>query len=900
MAPNVTLHFFAPNDLNGAPLATLTDESPYFKGLKLKMERDGLGGAELVLQRGIDLTAIDADAFNAEVFVRMLLHAYSDTAYYPWGFFFSKRQLTVIHRDEDGGEEFRLGGPGPKQYLSRGVLGIGTPTTGWNLDLANGDWRWGDSATVGQILGQIIGQDASEDDPALPDLTRNFNASTDSAGVAWADTDLSGAANQYRIPIGTSLLQSLWDLDDLVELTSWIELGTDGAPEFQLNVIQGLGEDVTGSAFGAGVCLLREGDNIADDALTADGISLKKASHVIVQGSDGAWAEAVRPSFTPGDYVKRVKIEYSRSNSAIWLEKAGIRWLQRQDYGEKELSVEILPGADDASGLYFPAPDRVLWLSNLISLDSSADGSTHGHLDYQPSEDQLVTGFELELGPAGDTADATAKARSWDVTVKLNIERPGNVEGTPSQGTTTNGGGGGGGGGNHPLLCRLGTEDIAPVDESTTLLKFYDANDGGDSIGWTGILANQGGGAEGSSFHYFKSTAPEQWQNLLAATAGVHYRITGYKGDDSTGERLKFGFFTSGVGSPGNYGANGISQHTLADGGGPGWNLFVVDLIAPAGTNAMGLGRDGGGVNFDRVRIYTVDTEAEPGIEGDPGDCPEDVALECDPGTGSKAARCDHVHAHGNLSDDELHHHNASDIEGGTAFPSLLTSTKASADTPDDDFPGTGLDGKWTAADGTASTITLLKATGAGIYQVGLIDSWLHMLLGTANGDSVDLRQDYTLPDGACLVAALFIGPDNAGASGGIANNEFQVGIGVNSTDSAHDAGTFFYCAFDAQASANVRVLSFDGTTVFGQAPDSPAYSRALFVRIDRVGLVYHAFWAPLTMGYPAWEYLGSKTLGAAANNIWLFGQCGATAANRINVGVPWFRQGTALAVKPW
>ena len=44
------------------------------------------------------------------------------------------------------------------------------------------------------------------------------------------------------------------------------------------------------------------------------------------------------------------------------------------------------------------------------------------------------------------------------------------------------------------------------------------------------------------------------------------------------------------------------------------------------------------------------------------------------------------------------------------------------------------------------------------------------------------------------------------------------------------------------------------GTTVLGQTADNAMVPRALFMRIDRVGLVYHGFWAPMTMGYPAWE----------------------------------------------
>ena len=443
MAPNVTLHFFPANDLNGSILHEITDEDEYFRGLELKIERDGIGGAELTLARKVGFAGFGSGTFNPEVFVRILVHAYSDTEYYPWGFFLNKREQTVIHVDEDGGEVFRFGGAGPKQYLDRAVLGIGTPSTGWNLDLVNGVWRWTDNATVGRILTRIINQDSTEDDPALPDLTYTFTDPSDSDSVAWADDDLSGSEdNLYEIPIGTSLLTALFDLDDLVELTSWVELGTVASPKFELNVIQGLGEDRTGSSFGAGTVLLKEGVNIADSSLEIVGNSLKKATHVIVEGKNGKWALAEKPGFSSGEYVKYAKIEYMRSGSVYWLEKAGIRWLKRQDYGEKELAVGIVPGASDGTGYYFPAPDRDLWLNNLISVDTSADGMTHTPLDIQPSEDQLVTGFLLSLREAGDTATADKKAKSWDVKVQLNRERPGNVNKTPNQSSASSGNGG--------------------------------------------------------------------------------------------------------------------------------------------------------------------------------------------------------------------------------------------------------------------------------------------------------------------------------------------------------------------------------------------------------------------------------------------------------------------------
>lgn len=486
MAPNVTLHFFANNDLNGSPVEVLTDEDPRFLGLGLKMDRDSLGGAVLRLQRA---KAGDFTEIAAETFVRLIVHAYSDTVYYPWAFFLNKRDLTVIHRDEDGGEEIVFGGAGPKMYLTRHALGIvdHLGDGGWHLNLDAGVWRWGENATVGGILRRIILEDAARGDPALPDLTFTFDSDDDSDGVPWADTALAGADSDYEIPIGQDLLSSLWDLGDVVDLSSWIDLGTVASPKFELNVIQGFGEDRTGSVFGSGVCLLKEGVNIVDDALVLEGKSIKKASHVIVEGKDGAWEVAERPSFSPGDYVKYAKIEYQRSSKHSVLEKAGLRWLRRQDNGEKEIAVEILPGASDATGLYFPAPDRVLWLDNLISVDTSADGTTKTATDLSPSEDQLVTGLELSIGEAGDTATADAKAKSWRVLVHLNQDRQGTVPGSPDQASAAGGGGKG--------KCRCGNHthpqeppevEFPPeceVQEPDTVTPIADySDDGGGSL----------------------------------------------------------------------------------------------------------------------------------------------------------------------------------------------------------------------------------------------------------------------------------------------------------------------------------------------------------------------------------------------------------------------------------
>ena len=146
-----------------------------------------------------------------------------------------------------------------------------------------------------------------------------------------------------------------------------------------------------------------------------------------------------------------------------------------------------------------------------------------------------------------------------------------------------------------------------------TLVKFYDANDGGDAINWTGILGDQGGnpgdGAEGSSFYYFKSTSPTSYQESWAAAPG-QYHITGYTGNIGVGETLKIAWRDDAAGSSGAISDTDpqvLQVDILEDSVTSQWTAFDVVLTAPAGTVSASLGRGGGGIDFDRIRIYTVD-----------------------------------------------------------------------------------------------------------------------------------------------------------------------------------------------------------------------------------------------------------------------------------------------------
>ena len=70
---------------------------------------------------------------------------------------------------------------------------------------------------------------------------------------------------------------------------------------------------------------------------------------------------------------------------------------------------------------------------------------------------------------------------------------------------------------------------------------------------------------------------------------------------------------------------------------------------------------------------------------------------------------------------------------------------KTATDTPDDEFDTGSLDGKWTAVSGSSGTVDLLGTTGS-TYDFTTRSG--ELLMQGYNGAAVELRQDYTLPDG--------------------------------------------------------------------------------------------------------------------------------------------------------
>jgi len=229
-------------------------------------------------------------------------------------------------------------------------------------------------------------------------------------------------------------------------------------------------------------------------------------------------------------------------------------------------------------------------------------------------------------------------------------------------------------------------------------------------------------------------------------------------------------------------------------------------------------------------------------------------------------------------------------------YSDFLMSGYGGTATPDDDFNGTSLDGKWTVVNGSAGTVSLLETANQSKYQV---NDGLFVQVGQSGSQQVSLRQDYTIPDGSCVVVA-FSPALNMDAS--ISNNELSMGIAINDDDSARGAGNKTIVVVDANGSA-VRIIHFDGS-IIGSTGGSTTGSGALretgqvlYIRIQRNGLDYHAF---ISWDGTVWIPFGKKTFASAPDNLWLDVDCQASYGDPLPIQVfHWVKQGGSN-VDPW
>jgi hypothetical protein len=227
------------------------------------------------------------------------------------------------------------------------------------------------------------------------------------------------------------------------------------------------------------------------------------------------------------------------------------------------------------------------------------------------------------------------------------------------------------------------------------------------------------------------------------------------------------------------------------------------------------------------------------------------------------------------------------------AYYSPVLDRKASADTPDDEFASGSLAGKWTVVNGASGTGDLFEAgTTISRYDLSTRSGWLLLQVGKNNGQAVRLRQDFTIPDGSSIVAALSVVGGQSATSA--SNNAAQYGLGLNSTDGTFASGTWEWLIVDGQSGSQPRIL-IDGSAggITDAGTNSGLTSGALvYLRIARVSLTYTFFFS--TNGFSTWQPIGARTFASAPDNLWLIAECNTTFTAPVPIiAVDWIRQGS-------
>lgn len=219
-----------------------------------------------------------------------------------------------------------------------------------------------------------------------------------------------------------------------------------------------------------------------------------------------------------------------------------------------------------------------------------------------------------------------------------------------------------------------------------------------------------------------------------------------------------------------------------------------------------------------------------------------------------------------------------------------LYSRKTSADTPDDEFESTTLDGKWTAVGSIASgTVDLLETGAVNKYDLTTRPGWLLIQQGATSSGT--LRQDHTLADGASIIVAMSVG---TGFDSAIANNQINVGISLNDNDAGYNSGNYLNAYIDTENYECVLKSYNDVTAVLSS--EGIVFGQTIYFRVARSGLVYYIFYS---LDGCSWCGLGSDTAGSAYDNIWLFMTTTSNPTPAAIGAFNWIRQGTN-SLDPW
>ena len=607
--------FYAENDPNGTLLGTL-DESDC-KAMEFRVGLHELGSGRFTISRHHASASLVAE--NRLVKVRIP----SVSASPIFAFWLKEGNFTLLHSDEQGGEDLTFGGPGVMYILALARLYHSSqvydqPARG-SLDRP-GLWTW-INEPYGAILTRIIEEgrenpfpDAAVVGSALEDVTIDFDRTTDSDSVAWPTI-----TEEYEERIGTDMLQVAERLREAGDLYLIME------PDLSFHTHQSYGRNLTG-AFGAGTVRFEAGVNILT-ALERELRAREDLTHLLLEDSEGSYSTEVIAGYTSAQRKHWGYFSASQTNDDTLLNAIGADVLRRSRTALESLALEITPGFAPASGRYMPGPAGTsghFWIGDTVTLHTGT--GTH---DYN-AEPQLVTAIRVVLGIADDSTSDTA-ARSLHVVPELNFEAVRSArwnDGAPGGGPSTHKHG------PNPELCRPGTPStVTTLYDRTWDEPAYDAN---PYVVSSDFDVSHGG----SRFVNIGSATPDgfpgnsPWgiNETIAVAPGqvVDVYLEAAKRDpggssDECG--IQFRNASGGV----------LATHPLKTGGWANatWYELAGQFTAPANTAKATIYFTAvlDGWYLDRVLLTTA------GTSGTPGDGHPDLV-----GTSIRATRCDHRH----------------------------------------------------------------------------------------------------------------------------------------------------------------------------------------------------------------------------------------------------------------
>ena len=224
-----------------------------------------------------------------------------------------------------------------------------------------------------------------------------------------------------------------------------------------------------------------------------------------------------------------------------------------------------------------------------------------------------------------------------------------------------------------------------------------------------------------------------------------------------------------------------------------------------------------------------------------------------------------------------------------------LENGKATTDTPDDDFTSGTLDGKWTVVDGGSGTVDPLSTSTTGIYD---LSSRSGDLLFQVNNNSVELRQDYTLPDGNSIILAMTVAMHFDSA---ISNNELQIGLCLNDDNSGPVAGNNVIRMAAVETDGGTygmdAVRFAPGATNLGTDNNQTDVTQRIYLRVFRDSLTYTP---SFSINGATWATMSSTTMSSACDNVWIQIGSSASIGGTLPIqAVHWIRQGNN-DIDPW